>query len=90
MVAPSLPGYGWSGPTVDRGWDPKRIALAFAALMDRLGYDGYIAQGGDWGSMISTQIGLQDPEHCAGIHLNMIVAVPGPRRRDDRGGDRRP
>ncbi len=78
VVAPSLPGYGWSGPTVDRGWDPKRIALAFAALMDRLGYDGYLAQGGDWGSMISTQIGLQDPDHCAGIHLNMIIAVPGP------------
>ena len=78
MVAPSWPGYGWSSPTVDRGWDPKRIALAFAALRDRLGYDGYLAQGGDWGSMISTQIGLQDPDHCAGIHLNMIIAVPGP------------
>jgi microsomal epoxide hydrolase len=78
VVVPSLPGYGWSGPTVDRGWDPKRIALAFAALMDRLGYDGYLAQGGDWGSMISTQIGIQDPTHCAGIHLNMLIAVPGP------------
>ncbi|MET0737913.1 MAG: alpha/beta fold hydrolase, partial [Acidimicrobiales bacterium] len=78
VVVPSLPGYGWSGPTVDRGWDPKRIALAFAALMDRLGYDGYVAQGGDWGSMISTQIGIQDPDHCAGIHLNLVIALPGP------------
>ena len=78
VVAPSLPGYGWSGPTTDRGWSPSRIADAFATLMARLGYDGYIAQGGDWGSMISTCIGLQDPEHCAGIHLNMLIAVPGP------------
>jgi microsomal epoxide hydrolase len=77
VVAPSLPGYGWSGPTVDRGWDPKRMALAFAELMSRLGYDQYVAQGGDWGSMITTQIGLQDPEHCAGIHLNMVLAIPG-------------
>ena len=78
VVAPSLPGYGWSGPTTDRGWHPKRIALAFAELMARLGYDGYLAQGGDWGSMITTQIGLQDPDHVAGIHLNMLIAIPGP------------
>jgi pimeloyl-ACP methyl ester carboxylesterase len=78
IVVPSLPGYGWSGPTVDRGWDPKRIARAFAELMARLGYDDYVAQGGDWGSMITTQIGLQDAEHVAGIHLNMVIAVPGP------------
>jgi microsomal epoxide hydrolase len=78
VVAPSLPGYGWSGPTVDRGWTPSRIADAFAELMARLGYDGYLAQGGDWGSMISTRIGIQDAEHCAGVHLNMLIAVPGP------------
>ena len=77
VVAPSLPGYGWSGPTVDRGWHPGRIAAAFIVLMERLGYDQYIAQGGDWGSMITTQIGLQDPEHAAGIHLNMVIAIPG-------------
>ncbi len=80
VVAPSLPGYGWSGPTVDRGWNPSRMADAFAELMARLGYERYIAQGGDWGSMISTRIGIQDPEHVAGIHLNMLIAVPG---RDD-------
>ena len=77
VVAPSLPGYGWSGPTVDRGWHPGRIAAAFIVLMQRLGYDQYVAQGGDWGSMITTQVGLQDPEHCAGIHLNMVIAIPG-------------
>jgi len=77
VVAPSLPGYGWSGPTADRGWTPSRIADAFAELMARLGYDRYVAQGGDWGSMISTHIGLRDPGHCAGIHLNMLIAVPG-------------
>ncbi len=83
VVAPSLPGYGWSGPTVDRGWHPGRIADAFAELMARLGYDGYVAQGGDWGSMISTRIGIQDPEHCAGIHLNMLLAFPGPDDEPD-------
>jgi pimeloyl-ACP methyl ester carboxylesterase len=77
VVAPSLPGYAWSGPTADRGWDPRRIAAAFIELMRRLGYDGYLAQGGDWGSMITTQIGLQDTERCAGIHLNMVIAIPG-------------
>lgn len=78
VVAPSLPGYGWSGPTTDRGWHPKRIAVAFAELMARLGYDGYVAQGGDWGAMITTQLGLQDAGHVAGIHLNMLIALPGP------------
>jgi len=76
VVAPSLPGYGWSGPTTDAGWDPARIADCFAALMERLGYDHYVAQGGDWGSMITTQMGLRHAERLAGIHLNMIVAVP--------------
>jgi microsomal epoxide hydrolase len=51
--------------------------------MARLGYDGYVAQGGDWGSMISSRIGLQDPEHCAGIHLNMLIAIPGPDDEPD-------
>ncbi len=76
VVAPSLPGYTWSGPTTDRGWHPRRIAEAFAELMARLGYDRYVAQGGDWGSMITTQLGLVDREHLAGIHLNMLIAIP--------------
>ena len=74
VVAPSLPGYGFSGPTRSRGWDVARIARAFVELMHRLGYARYGAQGGDWGSQVVTRIGALDPEHCAGIHLNMPLA----------------
>jgi pimeloyl-ACP methyl ester carboxylesterase len=77
VVVPSLPGYGWSGPTTERGWDVKRSAGAFAQLMARLGYDRYGAQGGDWGSFVTRHIALLDPEHVVGIHLNMIMAGPG-------------
>jgi pimeloyl-ACP methyl ester carboxylesterase len=76
VVAPSLPGYGFSEPTRTRGWDPTRIARAFMELMSRLGYERYGAQGGDWGAQVTTFIGALDPEHCAGIHLNMPLAVP--------------
>ena len=76
VVAPSLPGYGFSEPTRTRGWDPLRIARAFIALMDRLGYARYGAQGGDWGAQITTRIGALDPQHCAAIHLNMPIAAP--------------
>jgi pimeloyl-ACP methyl ester carboxylesterase len=76
VVAPSLPGYGFSEPTRTRGWDPQRIALAFVELMDRLGYARYGAQGGDWGAQVTTRIGTIDPQHCAAIHLNMPIARP--------------
>jgi pimeloyl-ACP methyl ester carboxylesterase len=76
VVVPSLPGYGWSGPTRTTGWDVPRIARAFAELMARLGYDRYIAQGGDWGAQVTTRIGALDPEHCIAIHLNMPLADP--------------
>jgi microsomal epoxide hydrolase len=76
VVCPSIPGYAFSGPTNDRGWDPRRVAAAFSQLMAGLGYDRYGAQGGDWGSMISTQIALVDAEHVAGLHLNMVIATP--------------
>jgi pimeloyl-ACP methyl ester carboxylesterase len=76
VVCPSLPGYAFSGPTHERGWDPQRVAQTFATLMAGLGYERYGAQGGDWGSMISTQLGLVDPDHIAGIHLNMLIALP--------------
>jgi epoxide hydrolase len=76
VVCPSIPGYAFSGPTTERGWGPRRIADAWGALMAALGYERYGAQGGDWGSMISTQLGLADPAHVAGVHLNMIVAPP--------------
>lgn len=76
VVCPSMPGYAFSGPTHERGWDPQRIARAFATLMAGLGYERYGAQGGDWGSMVSTQLGLVDPQHVAGLHLNMLIALP--------------
>lgn len=85
VVCPSLPGYGFSGPTRERGWDPQRIAEAEIELMRRLGYERYGAQGGDWGSIITTQIGRLDPEHCAGIHLNLTIAFPPDPANPDAG-----
>ena len=76
LIVPSLPGYGFSGPTRATGWDPTRIARALMELMPRLGYNRYGSQGGDWGAQVTTMIGALDPEHCAGIHLNMPLAVP--------------
>ena len=76
VVAPSLPGYGFSEPTRTPGWDPWRIARAFIELMGRLGYARYGAQGGDWGSQVATRIGALDTDHCAAIHLNMAFAEP--------------
>jgi pimeloyl-ACP methyl ester carboxylesterase len=76
VVAPSLPGYGFSEPTRSRGWSITRIARAFMELMQRLGYERYGAQGGDWGAQITTKIGELDLEHCAAIHLNMPLAEP--------------
>jgi len=76
VVAPSLPGYGFSEPTRTRGWGVTRVARAFMELMPRLGYSRYGAQGGDWGAQVATKIGELDPEHCAAIHLNMPLADP--------------
>jgi pimeloyl-ACP methyl ester carboxylesterase len=76
VVAPSLPGYAFSGPTRERGWDTRRVAEAFAVLMADLGYRLYGAQGGDWGSMVSSQVALVDPAHVVGIHLNLVIAGP--------------
>jgi microsomal epoxide hydrolase len=86
VVCPSLPGYGWSGPTRERGWDVRRVAEAFAKLMARLGYARYGAQGGDWGALISTYLGIVDASHLAGIHLNMVVAGPPPGAKDPMEG----
>ena len=74
VIAPSLPGYGFSEPTRTRGWGPSRVAAAFTELMDRLDYTRYGAQGGDWGAQVATRIGALDPQHCVGIHLNMPLA----------------
>jgi microsomal epoxide hydrolase len=78
VVCPSIPGYAFSGPTHDRGWDTRRVARAWAELMAGLGYERYGAQGGDWGAMISTNLALVDAEHCNGLHLNMPVGGPPP------------
>jgi pimeloyl-ACP methyl ester carboxylesterase len=74
LVVPSIPGYGFSGPTQDRGWNVRRVAQAWASLMGRLGYERYGAQGGDWGSSISRELGLIAPERVIGVHLNMLFA----------------
>lgn len=76
VVCPSLPGYGFSQKPAKTGWGVGRIADAWDELMKRLGYGRYIAQGGDWGSMVTSCIGSQHPESCLGIHLNMAIAPP--------------
>ncbi|MDQ6921781.1 MAG: epoxide hydrolase, partial [Candidatus Dormibacteraeota bacterium] len=76
VVAPSIPGFRFSGPTREAGWNVRRIATAWAELMRRLGYERYGAQGGDWGSGISRDLGIIDPEHVAGVHLNMLLTFP--------------
>jgi microsomal epoxide hydrolase len=86
VVCPSLPGYGFSGPTREPGWDIERVARALAALMARLGYARYGAQGGDWGAVASTYLGILDPSHVAGVHLNMVIASPPPGVADPMEG----
>jgi pimeloyl-ACP methyl ester carboxylesterase len=76
LVIPSLPGFGFSGPTTERGWDRFRVARAWAELMRRLGYDRYGAQGMDWGSIVSPEIGRFDPEHVIGVHVTEIFSSP--------------
>jgi pimeloyl-ACP methyl ester carboxylesterase len=78
LVIPSIPGYAFSGPTGQVGWDTARVAGAWVELMRRLGYDRYAVQGGDWGSPISLRLGLADPGHVVGVHLNMCVTFPPP------------
>jgi epoxide hydrolase len=82
VVIPSIPGYGFSGPTTEPGWDARRVGAAFAELMAVLGYDRYGAQGGDWGSMITRQMADLDPEHLTGVHVNLMMATP-PGEPDD-------
>ncbi|MFD5437107.1 epoxide hydrolase family protein [Kitasatospora sp. NPDC127067] len=76
VVIPSLPGYGFSGRPRETGWDTARIGRAWAELMHRLDYDRYLVQGGDWGMPVSLQLGLADPAHVAGVHLNMLATFP--------------
>src|SRR5262249_54627958 len=76
VVIPSMPGYGFSGKPTETGWGPERMARAWAELMSRLGYTGYVAQGGDWGAFVVDQMGLQDPAGLLAIHTNCPGAVP--------------
>ena len=79
LVLPSLPGYGFSGEPADVGWDPGRIARAWAVLMDRLGYTRYVAQGGDQGAGVTDAMGRLAPEGLAGIHLNFLRDALAPQ-----------
>jgi len=80
LVLPSIPGYGFSGEPVEIGWDPGRVAQAWAELMHRLGYSRYVAQGGDVGASVTDAMGRQAPEGLIGIHMNLLVtALAGPQ-----------
>ena len=76
VVIPSLPGYGFSGRPTGTGWDPDRIASAWAELMKRLGYSRYVAQGGDWGTPVSSAMARQNAAGLLGIHINLPATVP--------------
>ena len=85
VVCPSLPGFGFSAKPRSTGWGVDQIAAAWARLMARLGYGGYAAQGGDWGSAVTSALGALDPDHCLGIHVTLAMggrptvgAQPGP------------
>src|SRR5215472_10210191 len=76
VVIPSMPGYGFSGKPTTTGWGPERIGRAWAELMKRLGYDRYVAQGGDWGAFVVDWMGVQELEGLLAIHTNMPGVVP--------------
>jgi pimeloyl-ACP methyl ester carboxylesterase len=76
VVLPSLPGFGFSGPTTDKGWNRYRTAKAWAQLMSRLGYDRYGAVGNDAGSFVGPELGRLDPEHVAGAHVTQLFSFP--------------
>jgi pimeloyl-ACP methyl ester carboxylesterase len=91
LVLPSIPGYGFSGEPAEVGWNPGRVAQAWAELMHRLGYTRYVAQGGDVGASVTDAMGRQAPEGLAGIHMNLLVttlggAMPPTETEAERGG----
>ncbi|MCU1501898.1 MAG: putative epoxide hydrolase [Ilumatobacteraceae bacterium] len=81
VVCPTMPGYGFSDKPTRTGWGVDRIADAWAELMAALGYEQFGAQGGDWGSAVTTALGVRHPDRCIGIHLNMVSVGPG--KNDD-------
>jgi pimeloyl-ACP methyl ester carboxylesterase len=82
LVLPSLPGYGFSGPPKSTGTSVEAIGRMWGKLMARLGYDRYVAQGGDWGSIITQSMGQTETTHCDAIHTNMPLVVPDPETMD--------
>ena len=90
LVIPSLPGHGFSGKPTETGWDPIRIARAWAELMSRLGYDRYVAQGGDWGNAVTEQLALLKPAGLLGIHTNMPATLSPEISHGVQAGDPAP
>src|SRR5205807_633028 len=76
LVIPAIPGFGFSGPPADTGWNISRVATAWAELMRRLGYAHYVAQGGDLGARVSLALAGLDHEHVIGAHVNFLVTLP--------------
>lgn len=87
VIAPSLPGYGFSGKPTATGTTADAIGRLWGKLMARLGYDRYFAQGGDWGSLITQCLAQSEAEHCAGVHVNMPIAAPDPATLDQLSPD---
>ncbi len=87
LVLPSMPGYGFSGKPKGTGWTPDHIARAWEELMRRLGYQHYVAQGGDWGSVIADKMAAQKPPGLLGIHVNMPATVPPDIAKSLQAGD---
>lgn len=83
IVCPSLPGFGFSGKPTAPGWTTQRIGSAWGELMARLDYPRYVAQGGDWGSMVTHSMALTETAHCAAIHVNMPLVAPTPESRNN-------
>ncbi len=90
LVVPSLPGHGFSANPTEVGWDPIRIARAWAVLMERLGYDRYVAQGGDWGNAVTEQLALLKPPGLLGIHTNMPATLSPEISKGVQAGDPAP
>jgi epoxide hydrolase len=85
LIIPSIPGYGFSGPTPQTGWTLQRVATAWVELMHRLGYEQYVTQGGDFGVPVSLIIGMIAPKHVAGVHVNMLPTTPSGDPTDLQG-----